>query len=120
MMEQMTLDELKTGMHVVLRSGKEGIVFRGGNFEDMIAILNNGTHSLLSNHFEDMRSIYACCKDCDIVKVYDVDPTKTGYMFECVNGKEEDGIDGIELIYVEEEPITRAEAEKLLGRRIVD
>ena len=118
MMEQMTINELKTGMHVVLRNGHEGVVLRGGNFEDMVVILNDGTHSLLSNHNEDMSSIYEWCEGCDIVKVYDVNPNCTKYMFECVDGKEDD--DTIKLIYVEEEPILRKEAEKLLGRKIID
>ena len=120
MMEQMTLKELKTGMHVVLRSGKEGVVFRGGNFEDTIVMIDTGLHSKLSDHTEDMRTTYDWIPECDIVKVYDVDPNYTRHMFDCVNGKENDGIHGIELIYAEEEPITRVEAEKLLGRKIVD
>lgn len=117
MMEQMTINDLKTGMHVVLRSGNEGVVLRGGNFEDTIVMLDGGRHSLLSNHNEDMSSVYHFCEGCDIVKVYDVNPTLTRYMFECVDGIENDDI---KLIYVEEEPITRVEAEKLLGRKIID
>ena len=117
MMEQMTLSELKTGMHVVLRNGNEGVVFRGGNFEDTIVMLEDGRHSLLRDHNEDMSSAFF--RDCDIVKVYDVEPNLTRYMFKFVNGKENED-DDIKLIYAEEEPITRAEAEKLLGRKIVD
>ena len=117
MMEQMTLDELKTGMHVVLRSGNEGVVLKGGDFEDTIVMLDSGRHSLLKDHNEDMSSTYNFCKECDIVKVYDVNPNFTKYMFECVDEKK---YDYVNLIYAEEEPITRAEAEKLLGRKIVD
>ena len=117
MMEQMTLSELKTGMHVVLRGGKEGIVFKDGNFDDTIVMIGTGLHSKLSDHKEDMRSIYYdCIPECDIVKVYDVDANNTQYMLKCVDNK---NYEGVTLIYAEE-TMTREEAEVKFGIRIVD
>ena len=116
MMEQMTLKELKTGMHVVLRNGREGIVFRGGNFEDTIAMIDTGLHSKLSDHTENMRSTYDWIPECDIIKVYDVNPNYTRHMFDCVNDKD---YEGVTLIFAEE-TMTKAEAEQKFGIRIVD
>ena len=116
MMEQMTLSELKTGMHVVLRSGDEGIVFKDGNFDDTIVMIGMGLHSKLSDHKETMRSTYDWIPECDIVKVYDVDANHTRYMLECVDNK---NYEGVTLIYAEE-TMTREEAETKFGIRIVD
>lgn len=114
MMEQMTINDLKTGMHVVLRSGKEGIVLRGDNFKDTIVMIDTGKHSKLSDHTENMRSTWF--PECDIVKVYDVDPNYTLHMFDCVDNKD---YKGVTLIFAEE-TMTRAEAEEKFGIRIVD
>lgn len=116
MMEQMKLSELKTGMHVVLRGGHEGIVFRNGNFEDTIVMINTGLHSKLSDHEENMRSVYDYLPECDIVKVYDIDPNYTTHMFNCVDNQ---NYEGVTLIYAEE-TMTRKEAEEKFGIRIVD
>lgn len=116
MMEQMTLSKLKTGMHVVLRNGNEGIVFRNGDFEDTIVMINTGFHSNLSDHEEDMRSVYNYIPECDIVRVYDVNPKITKHMFDCVDNKD---YEGVTLIYAEE-TMTKAEAEAKFGIRIID
>ena len=124
MMEQMTLSELKTGMHVVLRNGEEGIVFRDTTCVDLIVMLN-GMHSELNNEWYDDGFKYfkhTMFSELDIVKVYDIDIIHCRLMLKSVNNKEndEENLYAINLIYAEEEPITRAEAEKLLGRKIVD
>jgi hypothetical protein len=116
MMEQMKLSELKTGMHVVLRNGHEGIVFRNGNFEDNIVMIDSGLHSKLSDHEENMRSVYNWTHECDIVRVYDIDPKYTLHMFDYVDNKD---YEGVTLIYAEE-TMTRKEAEEKFGVRIVD
>ena len=119
MMEQMTLSDLKTGMHVVLRNGDEGIIFRDTTCGDLIVMLN-GMHSEFNEWYDGFK--HTMFSELDIVKVYDVDTIHCGLMLKSVNGKEndEEDYDVINLIYAEEEPITRAEAEKLLGRKIVD
>ena len=119
MMEQMTKSELKTGMHVILRSGEEGIIFRDTTCGDLIVMLD-GMHSEIDKWYNGFK--HTMFSELDIVKVYDIDTLHCGLMLKSVNNKEndEDKIDIINLIYVEEEPITRAEAEKLLGRKIID
>lgn len=119
MMEQMTINDLKTGMHVVLRNGKEGIVFRDTTCGDLIVALD-GMHSEFNEWYNGMK--HTMFSELDIVKVYDVDTIHCGLMLKSVNNKEDDddSLHVVKLIYVEEEPITREEAEKLLGRRIVD
>ena len=120
MMEQMTLSELKTGMHVVLRNSEEGIVFRDTTCGDLIVMLN-GMHSKFNEWYDDgfKNTMFS---ELDIVKVYDIDTIHCGLMLKSVNNKEndEENLYFLNLIYAEEEPITRAEAEKLLGRKIVD
>ena len=119
MMEQMTINDLKTGMHVVLRNGEEGIVFRDTTCGDLIVMLN-GMHTEFNEWYNGMK--HTMFSELDIVKVYDIDTIHCGLMLKSVNNKEDDEENSsvVYLIYAEEEPITRAEAEKLLGRKIVD
>lgn len=119
MMEQMTIDDLKTGMHVVFRNGDEGIVFRDTTCGDLIVMLN-GMHTEFNEWYEGVK--HTMYSKFDIVKVYDIDTIHCGLMLTSVDGKEnnEESSSVVRLIYSEEEPITRAEAEKLLGRKIVD
>jgi hypothetical protein len=119
MMEQMTINDLKTGMHVVLRNDEEGIVFRDTTCGDLIVMLN-GMHSEFNKWYDGMA--HTMFSELDIVKVYDIDTIHCGLMLKSVNNTEndKDSLSVVELIYAEEEPITRAEAEKLLGRKIVD
>ena len=119
-MEQMTIDELKTGMHVVFRNNEEGIVLRDTTCGDLIVELDDGCHTEFNKRYNGFKhSIY---NSLDIVKVYDIDTLHCDLMFESVNNKEndEDYSSFVNLIYTEEEPITKAEAERLLGRKIVD
>ena len=124
MMEQMTLKELKTGMHVLTRDGEEYVVLKntccGDKFEDnyytdvIIEIPTSGhTFTGLSNYREDMTNRNGINK-LDIVAVYSCDSII--YVFESVRTKSE----AFTQIFEEEKPITRVEAEKLLGRRIVN
>ena len=117
-MMEMTSDELKTGMHVVLRNGEEGIIFRDTTCGDLIVMLN-GMHSEFNKWYDGFK--HTKFSKLDIVKVYDVDTIHCGLMLKSVNGKENDEENNVvNLIYAEEEPITREEAEKLLGRKIID
>ena len=124
MMEQMTLNDLKTGMHVLTRDGSEYIVLKdtccGDKFDDdyysdvIIEIPTIGhTFTGLSNYGENMTNNNGINK-LDIVAVYGCDSII--YVFDSVRIKPE----AFTQIYAEEESITRAEAEKLLGRKIVD
>ena len=118
-MMEMTIDELKTGMHVVLRNGEEGIVFRDTTCGDLIVMLN-GMHSEFDAWYNGFK--HTLFSELDIVKVYDIDTIHCRLMLTKVNNKEndEENIAVVNLIYSEEEPITREEAERLLGRKIVD
>jgi hypothetical protein len=124
MMEQMTLNELKTGMHVVTRDGGEYIVLKDtccgdkGNddyYADVIIGIPTVGHTFtgLSNYRTDMTNKMKLT-NLDIVAVYSCDSII--YVFESIKDKPQ----AFTQIYAEEEPITRAEAEKLLGRKIVD
>ena len=123
MMEQMTLNELKTGMHVVTRDGDEYIVLKdtcyGDKCEDdyykdiIMGILPLHIYTGLSNYREDMTNKYDL-EGLDIVAVYSCDVNICA--FESIK----DNPQAFTQIYAEEKPITRAEAEKLLGRKIVD
>ena len=124
MMEQMTLDELKTGMHVITRDGTEFVVLKNtccGDkdndtyYTDVIVEIPTIGHTFtgLSNYREDMTNQMGM-KKLDIVAVYSCDSII--YVFESIKDKPQ----AFTQIYAEEEPITRAEAEKLLGRKIID
>lgn len=123
MMEQMTKDDLKTGMHVVTRDGDEYIVLKNtccgdkdndNYYSDVIIGLPTvHTFTGLSNYRADMTNKMKL-ENLDIVAVYSCDSII--YVFESIKDKPQ----AFTQIYTEEEPITRAEAEKLLGRKIVD
>jgi hypothetical protein len=121
MMEQMTLSELKTGMHVVTREGDEYIVLKNTCYGDKCEddyykdiIMGIPTHIFtgLSNYRDDMTNKYN--EKLDIVAVYSCDVHTCA--FESIKDKPR----AFTQIYAEEKPITRAEAEKLLGRKIID
>ena len=125
MMEQMTLKDLKTGMHVVLRNGDELIVMKGvgdNNDNGLVdlhgATSDNGTWIDLSFYNENMtHPSYrgGSMSEFDIVKVYNIDIYQNA-MFTDVK---DNHIYDSQIIYAEE-TITRAEAEQKLGMRIVD
>ena len=124
-MEQMTLDELKTGMHVVIREGGEYLVLKNtclgdrdnsDYVKDVIVEISKSGHGFftsLTNYNKDMSN--ACgFRNLDIVTVYNCD--NVIYVLDSVN----DNPKAFTQIFEEEKPLTRAEAEKLLGRKIVD
>ena len=124
MMEQMTLSELKTGMHVVTRDGIEYVVLKNtccgdkdddDYYVDVIVEIPTIGHMFtgLSNYREDMTNMYDL-EGLDVVAVYSCD--NIVYVFESIKDKPH----AFTQIYAEEKLITRAEAEKLLGRKIVD
>ena len=124
MMEQMTLSELKTGMHVVLRDGGEYIVLKDtclkGSLSDdynkdiIKEIPSNGdSFTSLSNYNEDMTHNWGF-KGIDIVAVYNCNNVCD--MFRSIKDVDV----SFTQIFAEEDTITREEAEKRLGVKIVD
>ena len=118
MMEQMTLSELKTGMHVVLRNGDEMVVMKGAQNEDGIVNLPNTTSDRgswcdLSTYRNNMTNL--TMSSLDIVRVYDIHIYYDAVFKNIKNNHEYD-----DMIIYEEEAITRAEAERRLGVRIID
>lgn len=123
MMEQMTLKELKTGMHVVLRDGGEYTVLKdtclGGALSDynndiIKEIPSNGNDfTSLSNYNRDMTSNWGF-KDIDIVAVYNCNNVND--IFKSIKDADTSFVQ----IFAEEDTITRKEAEQRLGVKIVD
>lgn len=124
MMEQMTLKELKTGMHVIYRDGSEYLVLKDTCFgdrddddyvKDVIVEIPKSGHCFtsLSNYNKDMTNNCGF-KHIDIVAVYNCD--NVVYALDSVKDKPE----AFTQIFEEEKPITRAEAEKILGVKIID
>ena len=124
MMEQMTLNDLKTGMHVVTRDGSEFVVLKdtccgykceNDYYENVIVEIPTIVHTFtgLSNYREDMTQ-NDNCKGLDIVAVYNCD--NIIYVFESIKDKPQ----AFTQIYAEEKPITREEAEEILGVKIID
>lgn len=129
MMEQMTINDLKTGMHVVLRNGDEMIVMKGAKKgeEGLIDLSNGiaddgtfkGTWCDLSFYNDNMTHFHYDDDDSmskyDIVKVYDI-----AIYDDAVFTKIKDNHDYDDTIIYVEEVMTKAEAEKKFGIRIVD
>ena len=124
MMEQMALKELKTGMHVITRDGSEYVVlkdtccgdkFKDNYYTDVIVEIPTSGHTFtgLSNYRKDMTH-NSDLKSLDIVAVYSCD--NVVYILDSVK----DNSLAFTQIFEEEKPITRAEAEKLLSRKIID
>lgn len=124
MMEQMTLSELKTGMHIIYRDGSEYLVLKDTCFgdrddddyvKDVIVEIPKSGHCFtsLKNYNKDF-TIASGFRSIDIVAVYNCD--NVVYVLDSVKDKPE----AFTQIFEEEKPITRAEAEKLLSRKIID
>ena len=120
----MVLSELKTGMHVVLRNGTEMIVMKGTKDEDGLvdlhgATLDNGTWCDLSLYDEDMthQSFFEndSMSQFDIIRVYDIPIGDSAMLVDIKDNHDYDD----KIIYIEK-TITRTEAEKKLGVKIVD
>ena len=122
MMEQMTINELKTGMHVVTRDDSEWVVLKDTMFRDKDILVSvhedekcgNWIH--LSSYNQNMTAIDRTLDDLDIVRVYQpvFEYTTLEYKLDCC--AEDDLAD---MIFTEE-TMTKAEAEKKFGIRIVD
>ena len=122
MMEQMTLSELKTGMHVVTREGSEFVVLKDTLFakEDVLVTPHdedngNGDWLPLSNYNDNLTfrdTNYSCF---DIVRVYQPKYAFTAleYKLDCCPEYYSD------MIFAEQ-IMTKAEAEQKFGIRIVD
>lgn len=118
MMEQMTLNDLKTGMHVVTRDGVEYVVLKDTSFnKDMIIAVHEDEFrncwGELQSYNENMT--HKNQRDKDIVKVYApiYEYTTLAYKFDCC-------YEGMADMLFAEEIMTKAEAEQKFGIRIVD
>lgn len=122
MMEQMTINDLKTGMHVVTRDGSEWVVLKDTMFRDkdiLVAVHEDnkcGSWLSLKAYKQNMTTIDREFDDFDIVKVYQ--PT-----FECTTLEYKLDTcpdDNLADMIFAEETMTKAEAEQRFGIRIVD
>ena len=118
MMEQMTIDDLKTGMHVVTRDGTEWMVLRDTTFnKDMLIAVHEDEHrncwSELQSYNNNMT--HKTRRDDDIIRVYTpiYEYTTLEYKFDCCH-------DGIADMVFAEEAMTKKEAEQKFGVRIID
>lgn len=121
MMEQMTLNDLKTGMHVVIRSGMEFVILRDTLFKDkdiMVSVVedvNGGGNWIGLNSYNDnLTAINRELDDFDIIKVYQpkYEFTALEYKLDCSD------TDLADIIFAEE-VMTKTEAEEKFGIRIV-
>ena len=118
MMEQMTLNDLKTGMHVVTRDGIEWMVLKDTTFnKDLLIAVHEDEHrnswSELKDYNDNMT--HKIKRDDDIVRVYApiYEYTTLDYKYDCLH-------EGLADIIFAEETMTKAEAEAKFGIRIVD
>lgn len=118
MMEQMTLNDLKTGMHVITRDGTECVVLKDTSFnKDMLIAVHEDEHrnswSELQSYNDDMT--HKTRSDDDIVRVYApiYEYTTLEYKFDCLH-------EGLANMIFAEETMTKAEAEQKFGIRIID
>lgn len=122
MMEQLTKSELKTGMHVVIRSGMEFVVLRDTLFKNkdiMVSVIedsNGGGNWIgLDTYDENLTAINRELDDFDIVRVY-----QPKYEFTTLEyALDYDNADLSDIIFAED-VMTKAEAEEKFGIRIVD
>ena len=122
MMEQMTINELKTGMHVVTKDGSEWVVLRDTMFRDkdiLVAVHEDdkcGNWLGLNGYNQNMTTIDREFDDFDIVKVYQpvYECTTLEYKLDTCPD------DNLTDMIFAEEIMTKAEAEQKFGIRIVD
>ena len=122
MMEQMTKNDLRTGMHVVTKDGSEWVVLRDTMFRDkdiLVAVHEDdkcGNWFGLNIYNQNMTTINRELDNFDIVRVYQpfYECTTLEYKLDCC--PEDDLAD---MIFAEE-TMTKAEAEQKFGIRIVD
>lgn len=119
MMEQMTKNELKTGMHVVTRDGNEYVLFKDTTFgSDFMVTVNENDASFWSplNSYNDNLTSEVD-SDLDIVRVYvpHYQHNVIEYKYDTQTDK-----DSVSTLIFAEETMTRKEAEQKFGIRIVD
>lgn len=121
MMEQMTLNDLRTGMHVVTRDGSEWVVLKDTMFRNkdiLVAVHEDDKCSswfALKEYNQNMTMINRGCKDLDIIRVY-----QPVYEFSTLEYKLDTcPEDGVSDMLFAEETMTKAEAEEKFGIRIV-
>jgi hypothetical protein len=122
MMEQMTKDDLKTGMHVVTREGMEFVVLKDTLFADGDILVaphdeddKSGNWLPLDKYNDNLTFDNAEFSCFDIVRVYQpkYEFTTLEYKLDCSD------VDLSDIIFAEE-VMTRAEAEEKFGIRIID
>lgn len=121
MMEQMTLNDLKTGMHVVTRDGSEWVVLRDTIFSDkdiLVAVDEDdayGNWLSLNGYNNNMTLIDREFDNFDIIRIYQpkYEHTTLDYKLDCCPE------DYANMIFAEE-TMTKTEAEQKFGIRIVD
>ena len=118
MMEQMVLNDLKTGMHVVTRDGVEYVVLKNTTYnKDILIVVHedeyNGSWRELEDYNNNMTS--KTRRDDDIIRVYApiYEYTTLEYKFDCCH-------EGLADMLFAEETMTKAEAEQKFGIRIID
>ena len=121
MMEQLTKSDLKTGMHVVIRSGMEFVVLRDTLFKDkdiMVSVIEDefsGNWIGLNTYDENLTAINRELDDFDVVRVY-----QPKYEFTTIEYKLDTSNADLSDMVFAEEVMTKAEAEEKFGIRIVD
>ena len=124
MMEQMTLNDLRTGMHVVTRDGSEWVVLKDTMFrsKDILVSVyednrsgNSGNWLSLKGYNQNMTATDREFDNFDIVRVYQpkYECTTLEYKLDCCPES-----DFTNIIFAEE-TMTKAEAEEKFGIRIV-
>jgi hypothetical protein len=118
MMEQMTLNDLKTGMHVVTRDGIEYMVLKDTTYnKDILVAVHEDEYSGCWRELDDYNNNMTNKDhhDDDIIKVYApiYEYTTLEYKFDCLHEE-------LANMFFAEETMTKAEAEAKFGIRIVD
>ena len=121
MMEQMTKDDLRTGMHVVTKEGTEFVVMKDTLFADGDILVapheddTSGNWLPLDKYNDNLTCSDAEFSCFDIVRVYQpkYEFTTLEYKLDCSD------VDLSDMIFAEE-VMTKAEAEEKFGIRIVD
>ena len=122
MMEQMTLNDLKTGMHVVTRDGSEWVVLRDTMFRDkdiLVAVHEDdkcGSWLSLKGYNQNMTAIAREFDNFDIIRIYQpvYECTTLEYKLDCCPD------DNLADIIFAEDIYSKAEAEQKFGIRIID
>lgn len=122
MMEQMTKDDLKTGMHVVTKEGMEFVVLKDTLFINGDILVapheeddNHGNWLSLNSYNNNLTFNNSAFSGFDIVRVYQpkYEFTTLEYKLDCSDADLSD-------IIFAEDVMTKAEAEEKFGIRIVD